>query len=180
MAKKTRALTRRPSPALIASIEQRIYLIRGQKILLDSDLAVLYRVSTGVFNQAVRRNIRRFPEDFMFQLTPEETEILRSQFVISSWGGRRYHPLAFTEQGVAMLSSVLKSDRAVHVNIAIMRTFVKLREIIVTHKELAHKIAELERKFQDHDSQIQAVFDAIRSLLAPEPAPAKRRIGFRA
>jgi len=159
----------------MSSIERRIYMIRSQKVLLDCDLARLYRVSTRVFNQAVRRNLRRFPADFMFQLTPEETEILRSQIVISSWGGRRYLPYAFTEQGVAMLSSVLKSDRAIFVYIAIMRAFVKLREILATHKQLAHKIHELERKFHRHDSQIQAVLQAIRGMLG---APVKRRMGF--
>ncbi len=163
----------------MTSIERRIYFVRRQKVLLDFDLAALYQVSTKAFNQAVRRNLARFPADFIFQLTPEEAENLRSQFVTSSWGGRRYLPYAFTEQGVAMLSSVLKSGRAIQVNIAIMRAFVKLREILATHKELAQKIHQLEQKFQKHDSDIQAVFAAIRSLLAPREAePARRRIGF--
>jgi len=161
-----------------ASIEKRIYFVRGHKVMIDTDLAVLYRVPTRVFNQAVRRNMLRFPADFMFQVTSDETEILRSQFVISSWGGRRYLPFVFTEQGVAMLSSVLKSDRAIQVNIAIMRAFVKLRELLATHQEVAQRLEEFEKKFQRHDGQIRDVFDAIRALLAAQPV--KRPIGFHA
>jgi phage regulator Rha-like protein len=146
--------------------------------MIDSDLAHLYCVPTKVFNQAVKRNLNRFPKDFMFRLTVKEAEILRSQFVTSSWGGRRTPPYAFTEQGVAMLSSVLNSERAVQVNIAIMRAFVKLREILTTHRELAQKIEELEKKYRQHDTRIQAIFDAIRQLLEPPPVPPKRRIGF--
>jgi hypothetical protein len=157
-------------------IENRIYFIRGKKVMLDTDLAGLYRVATGTFNQAVRRNMLRFPADFMFQLTADETENLRSQIVISSCGGRRYLPFVFTEQGVAMLSSVLKSERAIHVNIAIMRAFAKLHELLATHQELAGCLEELEKKFQNHDSQIREVFNAIRALLA---VPQKRPIGFR-
>ena len=153
-------------------------MIRGQKIMVDSDLADLYRVATKVFNQAVRRNLNRFPKDFMFRLTAKEMKILRSQIVTSSWGGRRTLPYAFTEQGVAMLSSVLNSERAVQVNIAIMRAFVKLREILTTHRELAEKIAELENKYRQHDDKIQVVFDAIRELLKPPQVSPKRRIGF--
>jgi hypothetical protein len=138
----------------------------------------LYRVPTKVFNQAVKRNLKRFPKDFMFRLTDKEMKILRSQIVTSSWGGRRTLPYAFTEQGVAMLSSVLNSDRAVLVNIAIMRAFVKLREILTTHRELAEKIADLEKKYRQHDDKIQAVFDAIRELLEPPQVSPKRRIGF--
>ncbi|MGP0071996.1 MAG: ORF6N domain-containing protein [Bryobacteraceae bacterium] len=170
----------RPSRAAVvraASIERRIYFIRAQKVMIDTDLATLYRVPTKVFNQAVRRNMQRFPADFMFQLTSDETENLRSQTVTSRWGGRRYMPLVFTEQGVAMLSSVLKSDRAIQVNIAIMRAFVKLRELLATHRDLAQRLQELERKFQRHDGQIREVFDAIRALLASQPD--KRPIGFR-
>jgi ORF6N domain len=159
-----------------ASIERRIYFVRNQRVMTDTDLAVLYRVPTKAFNQAVRRNLMRFPADFMFQLTSDETENLRSQFVTSSWGGRRYLPFVFTEQGVAMLSSVLKSDRAIQVNIAIMRAFVKLRELLATHQELALRLGELEVKFHKHDGQIREVFDAIRALLAGQP---KRPIGFR-
>lgn len=165
---------------LAASIERRIFLIRGQKVMLDSDLAELYRVATKAFNQGVKRNLARFPKDFMFRLTIKEAENLRSQIVTSNWGGRRHLPYVFTEQGVAMLSSVLHSERAVQVNIAIMRAFVKLREILTTHRELAQKIEELERKYRQHDTKIQAVFDAIRQLLEPPPVPPKRRIGFTA
>jgi hypothetical protein len=121
----------------------------------------------------------RFPADFMFQLTADEAENLRSQIVISSWGGRRYLPFVFTEQGVATLSSVLKSNRAIQVNIAIMRAFVKLREVLATHKELALRLEELEKKFQKHDRHIREVFDAIRALLACSPNSAKRPMGFR-
>lgn len=153
-------------------------MIRGQKVMVDSDLAELYRVPTKVFNQAVKRNLKRFPKDFMFRLTDKEVKILRSQIVTSSWGGRRTLPYAFTEQGVAMLSSVLNSERALQVNIAIMRAFVKLREILTTHRELAEKIAELENKYRQHDDKIQAVFDAIRELLEPPQVSPKRRIGF--
>jgi hypothetical protein len=128
-------------------------------------------------NEQVRRNISWFPNDFMFQLTPEEFVTLKSQFVTSSWGGFRKLPHAFTEQGVAMLSSVLNSKHAVQVNIVIMRTFVKLRKILSTHKDLAHKLEELERKFETHDRQIESVFEAIRQLMTPPEKP-KRRIGF--
>jgi len=152
-------------------------MIRGQKVIVDSDLADLYRVPTKVFNQGVKRNLERFPKDFMFRLTGKEIEILRSQIVTSSWGGRRSLPYAFTEQGVAMLSSVLNSERAVQVNIAIMRAFVKFREILTTHRELAEKIEELEKKYRQHDGKINAVFNAIRELLQP-PLSSKRRIGF--
>jgi hypothetical protein len=178
--KKTRALARRPAAPRIASIERNIYFFRGEKVMLDADLARLYRVPTFRLNEQVKRNRSRFPKDFMFQLTAQEASILTSQIAISSssHGGRRHRPYAFTEQGVAMLSSVLKSDRAVQVNIAIMRAFVKLREILDTHQELAQRLEELEGKFQQHDAQIQEVFDAIRALLVPAPDPGRRRIGF--
>ena len=158
------------------SIESKIYLICGQKVMLDSDLSELYGVPTRVLVQAVKRNTNRFPPDFMFQLENHEVINLRSQIVISSLGhgGRRYHPYAFTEQGVAMLSSVLSSDRAVEVNIQIMRAFVKLREMIATHKDLAKKLEELEKKY---DGQFQIVFEAIRELMIP-PEEDKRKIGF--
>ena len=178
MTKNIQSLARRPAHALTASIETHIFLIRGQKVMIDSDLADLYRVPTKVFNQAVKRNIKRFPKDFMFQLSRNETEILRSQSVTSSWGGRRTLPYAFTEQGVAMLSSVLNSERAVQVNIAIMRAFVKLREILTTHRELAEKIEELEKRYRQHDVKIQTIFDAIRQLLETPAVPPRRRIGF--
>ncbi len=180
MKKRNTILKFRQAPVSIASIEKRIYLIRGQRVMLDSDLAELYRTPTHRLNEQLKRNLNRFPKDFMFQLNQKETGSLTSQFAISKAGrgGRRTLPYAFTEQGVAMLSSVLSSDRAVQVNIAIMRAFVKLREIIATHTELAQKIQELEDKFEHHDSQIQAVFSAIRDLLKPPPLVPKRRIGF--
>lgn len=161
------------------AIEQKILLIRGQKVMLDKDLAQLYGVETRVLNQAVRRNIERFPKDFMFQLTKEEMENWKSQIVItkSEKMGLRRSPYAFTEQGVAMLSSVLNSKRAILVNIAIMRAFVKLRKILSTHKELAHKLTELERKIEKHDGEIKTIFDAIRQLMAPPKKP-RRQIGF--
>ena len=158
-------------------IERHIFLIRTQKVMLDADLAELYGVPTKRLNEQVRRNISRFPSDFMFRLTPRESESLRSHFATSKKGrgGSRYAPLAFTEQGVAMLSSVLKSERAVQVNIAIMRAFVRLREILSSHRQLARKLAEMERKY---DAQFRVVFDAIRELMKP-PAKPLRRVGFR-
>jgi phage regulator Rha-like protein len=162
-------------------IEKDILFIRGQKIMLDRDLAGLYGVEIKVLNQAVRRNIERFPDDFMFQLTVEEDKFLKSQIVTLKKGRgqhRKYLPYAFTEQGVAMLSSVLNSDRAIKVNITIMRAFVKLRETLSTHKELVIKFDELESKIQKHDKNIKAIFDAIRQLM--EPTQKKRNpIGFR-
>jgi len=156
-------------------IERLIFLVRGQKIMLSTHLAELYGVESRILVQAVKRNIDRFPEDFMFQLSDGEFENLKSQFVISSWGGmRRAKPYAFTEQGVAMLSSVLRSKRAVQVNIEIMRSFVKLREILATHKDLDRKLTELERKYDD---QFKVVFEAIRQLMAP-PDKKVKKIGF--
>lgn len=166
-------------PAPVELIERRIYLIRDHKVMLDRDLAELYQVRTIALRQQVKRNAKRFPPDFMFQLTTEEAEALVSQNVIPSrrsFGGSL--PFAFTEQGVAMLSSVLKSERALEVNVAIMRAFVKLREVMATHKELAQKIEALERKYKHHDDEIRVVFEAIKKLLEPRPAPGKRRIGF--
>ncbi len=159
-------------------IESRIFLIRGQKVMLSGHLAELYGVETKVLIQAVKRNRERFPEDFIFQLNHEEYQNLKSQFVTSSWGGiRRANPYAFTEQGVAMLSSVLRSKRAVQVNIAIMRAFVKLREILSTHKELADKFRELEEKVSKQDGKIQAIFEAIRKLMEPLEKP-RTPMGF--
>jgi hypothetical protein len=158
-------------------IEKKILLIRGEKVMLDSDLAGLYEVSVKVLNQAVKRNIGRFPEDFMFQLTKKENESLRSQFVTLKKGRgehRKYLPYAFTEQGVAMLSSVLNSERAVKVNIEIMRAFVKLRQLLSSNTELARKLEALEKKY---DAQFKIVFDAIRELMTP-PVKHKRKIGF--
>ncbi|MEO8439178.1 MAG: ORF6N domain-containing protein [Spartobacteria bacterium] len=160
-----------------APIAQSIHFLRGQRVLLDYDLAALYEVATGQLNRAVKRNRSRFPTDFMFRLRAKEWEVLRCQIGISSWGGRRGQPHAFTEQGVAMLSSVLTSDRAVKVNIAIMRAFVKLRATLETNRELARKFSELEKRIGEHDSEITAIIDAIRQLMAPPPKPA-REIGF--
>ena len=159
------------------AIEDMIHVIRGQRVMLDADLATLYGVQTKALNQAVSRNLDRFPDDFMFVLTRQEFAILKSQTVTSSWGGRRTPPRAFTEQGVAMLSSVLRSKRAVQVNIEIVRAFVRLRKMLATHEDLARKLAEFEKTLVKHDSQFAAVFEAIRSLMA-EPAPERRRIGF--
>ena len=159
-------------------IERAILLIRCHKVMLDADLAVLYEVETRALVQAVKRNIDRFPDDFMFQLTRDEHAALRSQNVIpkpEGRGGRRTPPYAFTEQGVAMISSVLRSERAIQVNIQIMRTFVILREMLAENEELSRKLAALERKY---DRQFKAVFDAIRGLMTPDSPKHRRRIGF--
>jgi len=165
-------------------IEKRILLIRGQKVMLSSDLAGLYGVKPKTLIQAVKRNVQRFPEDFMFRLSPEETQAVRhrlrsrSQIVTLKRGQNvKYVPYAFTEQEIAMLSSVLRSNTAIQVNIAIMRAFVRLREILLTHKDLMHKLEELERKYETHDRQIHGIFEAIRQVMGPEPK-SKRRIGF--
>ncbi len=161
----------------IEKIERAIYLVRGAKVMLDRDLALLYGVATHVLKQAVRRNKDRFPEDFMFVLNPTEFRNWRSQFVISKGDriGLRHPPMAFTEQGVAMLSSVLRSKRAITVNIEIMRAFVKLREMLASNAELARRLEELESKY---DKQFKVVFDAIRHLMA-RPVRAHKEIGFR-
>lgn len=158
----------------IEVIQQKIFLIRGHKVIFDKDLAVLYGVTTGNLNKAVSRNMDRFPEDFMIQLSQEEFKNLIFQFGISSWGGTRKAPRAFTEQGVAMLSGILNSKRAIKVNIAIMRAFVKLREMIASNKDLAKRLDELEKKY---DTQFSAVFDAISALMTPREET-KRKIGF--
>jgi hypothetical protein len=155
-------------------IEGKILFVRSKKVMLDRDLAQLYGVTTGNLNKAVNRNIDRFPKDFMFQLTNEEFNNLKFHFGISSWGGTRKLPRVFTENGVAMLSSVLNSQRAIHVNIQIMRTFTRLREMLMTHKDLKQKIEDMEKKY---DYQFKIVFDAIKQLLEP-PAKPKKRIGF--
>jgi hypothetical protein len=155
-------------------IEKHILLFRGQKVLLSSHLSELYQVKHKALMQSVRRNIKRFPDDFLFQLTPKEFKILKSQFVTSSWGGIRKLPYAFTEQGVAMLSSVINSDRAIQVNIEIMRTFVKLRKILATNKDLARKIRKLEEKY---DGQFKIVFEALHQLITPPEKP-RRPFGF--
>jgi len=183
------------SDALAIQVERCIYLIRGEKVMLDYDLAALYGVETGALNRAVKRNSDRFPSDFMFQLGEEEWERLKCQIGISNKragassslrfqigtskskrGGRRYLPYAFTEQGVAMLSSVLRSVRAIQVNVAIMRTFVRLREMLLSNAELARKLSNLEKKY---DTQFKVVFDAIRELMTPTEKP-RRQIGFHA
>ena len=160
------------------AIERHIFLVRGQKIMLDYDLAELYGVATKTLNQAVKRNTERFPDDFMFQLNFQEVRRLRSQFVTLKRGQHiKYRPYAFKEHGILMLSSVLNSERAVQVNIEIMRAFVKLREMLASHKDLALKLAEMEKRY---DSQFKVVFDAIRELMTPIEPPPKPRIGFRA
>jgi hypothetical protein len=183
----------------IKRVAQNIRYVRGQKVILDFDLAALYGVTTKALNQAVKRNATRFPVDFMFQLTSEETRSLRSQFMTTNrqvverevpatnWSqfvtssskhrGATYRPYAFTEQGVAMLSSVLNSERAVKVNIAIMRAFVKLRETLETNREFARKFSELEKRIGKHDEEITAIIEAIRQLMAPPKTP-RREIGF--
>lgn len=162
----------------IEVVAAKILMVRGKKVMLDKDLAQMYGVTTGALNQAVKRNQGRFPGDFMFQLREDEFLSLISQFVISKRGGTRKLPYVFTEQGVAMLSSVLNSERAIQVNIAIMRAFVKLREVLLTHKELAQKLGELEQKYQLHEKDIQLIFEAIKKLLEPVPLPEKPKIGF--
>ena len=165
-----------PSPIPLDRIESLIYFLRGEKVMLDSDLAELYGVETKALNRAVTRNIERFPKDFMFRLTPAEAETLRYQFGTSKRrGGRRYLPYVFTEQGVAMLSSVLHSDLAIMVNIQIVRTFIRLRRILSSHADLARKLQELETKY---DAQFKAVFEAIRALMEPPPEPPKEPLGF--
>ena len=160
----------------IEKIETAIYLIRGEKVMLDRDLALLYEVETKLLNRAVKRNLQRFPSDFMFQLTAEEADVLRCQIGTSKKGrgGRRYFPYVFTEQGVAMLSSVLNSERAILVNIEIMRAFVKLREMLASNAELSRQLNELESKY---DRQFRVVFDAIRQLMAM-PVRNRKEIGF--
>ena len=160
----------------VERIEHSIYLIRGQKVMLDADLAELYKVETKILNKTVKRHLDRFPEDFMFQLTTEETENLRFQIGTSraGHGGRRYLPYAFTEQGVAMLSGLLNSPRAVKVNVEIMRAFVRLRRLLASHTELARKLSQMEKKY---DEQFKVVFDAIRALMEPAEKP-RKRIGF--
>ncbi|MBL7195996.1 MAG: ORF6N domain-containing protein [Desulfobacterales bacterium] len=162
------------------SIVNKIVFLRGEKVLLDHDLAELYGVETKVLKQAVRRNIKRFPDDFMFELTKEENQSLRSQNVTLKRGQHsKYLPFAFTEQGVAMLSSVLNSEHAIEVNISIMRAFVQLRKMIASNNKLARKLAELEQHLESHDEQIQAIFEAIRQLMTP-PVKPRKKIGFMA
>lgn len=168
--------------AAVQTIQSKIYLIRGHRVMLDHDLADLYGVKAKALNLAVKRNIDRFPDDFMFQITGREMESLRFQIETSKAGrgGRRYLPHAFTEQGVAMLSGILNSKRAVQVNIQIMRTFTRLREMISSHKELSRKLTELEQKIESHDEHIHSLFEAIRQLMDPPLKSGVKKIGFRA
>jgi hypothetical protein len=160
---------------VIEDIKSRIFIIRGKKVIFDKDLAELYGVDTGQLIRQVRRNLKRFPDDFMFSLTKKEFMNLRCQFGISSWGGRRYLPYVFTEQGIAMLSSVLNSKRAIEVNIQIMRAFVSLRRWVLSYESLRRKIEEMEKKY---DGNFRIVFTALKELMDPPPEKPKRRIGF--
>jgi hypothetical protein len=161
-------------------VMNKIYIIRGQKVMLDRDLAELYDVDTRRLKEAVRRNIDRFPNDFMFEMTPQELEKWRSQFAtsISEKMGLRRPPFCFTEQGVAMLSSVLKSETAIHVNIRIIRVFTKMRELLLTHKDILLQLEKIEKKLSGHDEDIQLIFKYLKQLLNP-PQPPRRKIGFR-
>jgi len=158
----------------------KIYIVRNRKVMLDKDLAELYGVRTMVLNQAVKRNVRRFPEDFMFQLSKNEMESLKSQIVISNGrGGTRKSPYAFTEGGVAMLSGILNSDRAISVNVQIVRTFIKIRELLTTNDALQRKIMELEKKYGSHDEKIKKIFTTLNLLLLDEKIKPKKEIGFK-
>lgn len=181
-ARKKTAVRKAAALVSVERVTQSILVLRGYKVLLDADLAALYGVETRVLLQAVKRNEERFPADFLLKFSPPEWANLRSQIVISSaeHGGRRYPPYAFTEQGVAMLSSVLNSSRAIAVNIQIMRAFVRMRELLASNRELAQKLAELERKIATHDQSITGILKAIRELMNPPPLPKKRGIGFTA
>ena len=169
----------KPQSALVVPVESRILVVRQQKIILDRDLAELYGVPVKRLNEQVKRNGERFPEDFLFQLTTEEQESLRSQFATSKpgRGGRRYAPYAFTEHGAIMAATVLNSGRAVEMSVFVVRAFVRLREMLSTNQQLAGKIDELEQRLDTHDASIQELIEAIRELMAPEPATG-RRIGF--
>jgi hypothetical protein len=178
----TKKLTTNDLAVSVQLIERRIYLIRGHKVMIDVDLAELYGVPTKRLNEQVRRNSKRFPADFMFQLTKVEAEALRSQFATSKVGrgGRRSLPYAFTEQGVAMLSSVLNSERAIEVNISIMRAFVKLRQMLESNEELNRKFAAVIRKLSTHDKYFKVVFDELKKLTEQQPTPPRKQIGFKA
>jgi hypothetical protein len=153
----------------------KILVVRGKRVMLDRDLAELYRVETKQLIRQMKRNIKRFPEDFMYQLTRQEVANLKCHFGTSSWGGTRKLPYVFTEQGVAMLSGLLNSDRAIHVNIAIMRAFVRIGQVLLVNKEMAEKLEDLERKYQLHESDIQVIFEAIKKLIEPPDEPPKPR-----
>lgn len=177
MAKTTKALMI-PDELVI----NKIYFIRGQKVMLDSDLAALYGVETKVLNQAVRRNADRFPKDFMFRTTKKEWEFLRSQFVTLEAGRGKYSkylPYVFTEQGVAMLSSVLNSETAIRVNIQIIRVFTRMREMIMTHKDILMQLEKIEKKLTGHDEDIQLIFKYLKQLLTPPAGPPRQKIGFK-
>ncbi len=158
-------------------IMRRIFLVHGKKVMLDEHLADLYRVETKQLKRQVRRHLQRFPEDFMFELSKEEFENLRSQIGTSNWGGTRYLPMAFTEQGVAMLSSILNSERAISVNIQVIRIFTRIREMLLTHKDILLKIDEIEKIVVSHDNSIAVIFEYLKELLTP-PNPPRARIGF--
>jgi hypothetical protein len=168
------------------SIENRIFSIREKKVMIDRDLAELYGVETRILNQAVKRNAERFPADFMFQLTPAEFSILKSHFVISSWGGVRKMPFAFTDYGVAMLSGVLNSETAIQINIKIMRAFTRMRQLTMQSADLRKAISTIEKRLDGHDRQIQIAFDALKSIISPKDMPVqseyspdgKKRMGF--
>ena len=159
-------------------ITSKIYLIRNEKVMLDYDLAELYSVETKNLNRGVKRNINRFPEDFMFQLTKQEVKNLRFQIGTSSWGGQRYLPYAFTEQGVAMLSSILNSDRAIAVKIQIIRMFTRMRQFIITQKDILLKLEKLEKGSENHDEKIKLIFEYLKELLT-KPAEPRKQIGFK-
>jgi hypothetical protein len=159
-------------------IINKIYLIRGMKVMLDFELSELYETETKQLKRQVRRNIERFPKDFMFELTTKEFADLRSQFGTSSWGGTRYTPMAFTEQGVAMLSSVLNSSTAIKVNIQIIRVFTRMKEMVLTNKDILLKLEQLEKKVSGHDQNMQMIFEALKQLLNPPQEP-RKRIGFK-
>jgi hypothetical protein len=168
--------------ALVAEqkILNKIYAIRGEKIMLDQDLAAMYNVETKQLKRQVKRNIERFPKDFMFELTPKEFENLRSQIGTSSWGGTRYMPMAFTEQGVAMLSSILNSKTAIEVNIRIIRVFTKMREFALTHKEILLQLSKLEKEVKGNSKDIENIFAVLKELLAKDAKPTPRsKIGFK-
>ncbi|HML96500.1 MAG TPA: ORF6N domain-containing protein [Thermodesulfobacteriota bacterium] len=166
------------APKTLDDVRTLIHTLRGQRVVLDADLAVLYGVETGALNQAVKRNIERFPEDFMFQLSKDEHDNLISQTVISSWGGRRNLPYAFTEQGVAMLSSVLRSKRAIEVNIAIMRAFVQIRQLGAQYKELAALVEKIDKRSIRNSEDIEVVIRTLKEIMSPKAPTGKRRIGF--
>jgi ORF6N domain len=174
---RTPVMSRAQQLIPLETIERRIYVIHGHNVMLDFDLAKLYGVTTSRLNEQMKRNIERFPDDFAFQLARQEFDSLMSQIAISSagWGGRRKLPWAFTEHGILMLSSVLRSEQAVRVNIAIMRAFVRMREAMISHKEMARRSDDMERKY---DAQFKAVFDALRRVMEPPTSPKKRPIGY--